>query len=117
AQAVAITREDPAFALPVIAKPDAGQRGFSVRLVRDEADFERYFAEMTRDVILQQYAPGPEEVGVMWIRNPDGLLKRPRSTMSDAPQASSNGPEPAGFIFSITRKVFPILEADGRRTI
>jgi hypothetical protein len=95
------------LSLPVIMKPDAGQRGFAVRLVRTDADIERYLREVTSDVVMQPYHPGPKECGIFWCRH------TPRTRARAAASASGA----SGFIFSITAKEFPILRGDGVRTL
>jgi pimeloyl-ACP methyl ester carboxylesterase/membrane protein DedA with SNARE-associated domain len=92
---------DPALAFPVILKPDAGYRGFAVKLARGEADVREYFRTMHAAAIVQEYHPGPMECGVLWARSVD---------------PSSNG-QLHGRIFSITRKTFPVITGDGRRTL
>jgi membrane protein DedA with SNARE-associated domain len=84
---------------PVILKPDSGQRGFALKLARRADDVRRYFRNVRAPVLLQKYHAGPLECGVLWARYPDG----PRDGR-------------AGFIFSITRKDFPVLVGDGQRT-
>ncbi|MCA9298031.1 MAG: hypothetical protein KDA28_03135, partial [Phycisphaerales bacterium] len=79
------------FGFPAIVKPDSGQRGFAVRRVSSVEDLERYLTTMTNAALVQKYHPGPDEVGIMWIRGVG--------------------------IFSITKKVLPVLEGDGRHTI
>jgi pimeloyl-ACP methyl ester carboxylesterase/membrane protein DedA with SNARE-associated domain len=80
---------------PVVLKPDVGQRGLGVAIVRDASALARY-AEKTRPAtVAQAYVPG-EEFGLFYARHPD---------------------EPAGRIISITRKVFPELTGDGRHTL
>lgn len=86
--------------LPVILKPNAGQRGFGVKLARTEADIERYFEGVSTPVVAQPYHPGPCECGILWVRD----VGRSRA-------------EGTGFIFSITRKDFPVVEGDGVRTL
>jgi hypothetical protein len=88
---------------PIILKPDAGQRGFAVKIARDAADIERYFAAVTSPVLVQRYHPGPHECGIAWIRKA-GYPHAPRGA-------------PLGSIFSITRKDFPVITGDGRRTL
>ncbi|MFM9996446.1 MAG: alpha/beta fold hydrolase [Phycisphaerales bacterium] len=88
---------------PLILKPDSGYRGFAVRLARSERDVRAYFAEMTAPAIVQRYHPGPEECGILWARRPD--------------RAFENNGQPAGFIFSICRKDFPVITGDGRRSL
>lgn len=90
---ISLVRDDPRFnGYPVILKPDAGQRGHGLRLARSDDDVRSYFVEMTRAALLQRYHPGPEEAGILWARIPG---------------------EPRGFIFSVTRKQFPIITGNG----
>jgi len=89
---------------PVILKPDAGQRGHGVRLARTPDDVRAYFVATTRAVIVQEYAPGPEECGILWIRR-------------YAPGAAPPGTRREGFIFAITRKQFPVIAGDGSSTL
>jgi len=132
----AMRRRPELASFPLIAKPDAGQRGFSVRIVRGEADLAAYFRIVHDAVMLQAYHPGPHEVGVMWVRRLDTLTRRPPPRPPrrgpapprhpDAPPQPPAPPIPpppgassrtAGFIFSITRKDFPYLSGDGERTL
>jgi membrane protein DedA with SNARE-associated domain len=87
-------------AFPVVLKPDRGFRGYAFKLCRGPEDVRAYLRQMTGPAILQAYHPGPFECGVLWARYPDG----------------ERGGR-AGFIFSITRKDFPRVEGDGRRTL
>ena len=88
--------------LPVVLKPDAGQRGFGVRLARTEDDIRAYFASKNAPAIVQRFHPGPCECGILWARCP---------AQRDAVDGR------AGFIFSITRKEFPVLVGDGVRPL
>jgi pimeloyl-ACP methyl ester carboxylesterase len=88
------------FQFPVILKPDQAFRGFAMKLARTEADVAAYFLSVTGPVILQKYHPGPEECGLFWVRDP---------------AAPPGGP--AGRLFAVTRKTFPVIEGDGRRTL
>jgi hypothetical protein len=81
---------------PIVLKPDAGQRGSGVRLVADEPAARAYLAEVPVALVAQQYAPGPHELGVFWVRPP--------------------GAE-RGEIFSVTEKFFPEVVGDGERTL
>ena len=81
---------------PFILKPDLGQRGQGVRLIRSAGDAERCLRETPVPLVVQRYAPGPFEAGVFYYRLPH---------------------EERGHLFSITEKVFPHLTGDGRRTI
>ena len=95
-----LTVADPAYGgYPVVLKPDASQRGHAFKVARSKRDVLLYFQDMTRPALLQRYHPGPEEAGVLWARRPGAA------------------PDEPGFIFSVTRKVFPVIEGDGARTL
>ena len=81
---------------PVIVKPDVGQRGVGVKLVRDDNALASYLASDPQPVLMQPYHPGPYEAGVFYYRFP----------------GSSRGR-----IFSITDKHFPAVTGDGRSTL
>ncbi len=98
AQRVARTEEfmrKNALTFPVVLKPDAGQRGSGVNIVRSSAQLGEYLSNASYPAILQEYIPG-EEFGVFYYRYP--------------------GAE-HGRIFSITEKRMPILVGDGKRTL
>jgi hypothetical protein len=88
--------ESQVVALPFILKPDIGQRGVGVKLIRSMEAARDYLTAVAVPVLLQRYAPGPREVGVFYYRLPD---------------------EPSGHIFAITEKIFPVIEGDGERTV
>ncbi len=84
------------IALPAIAKPDEGQRGHAVKMLRSDVDVAAYCEAVAGPFLVQQFAAGPHECGVLWCRK-RGLRE--------------------GFIFSITAKEFPVLEGDGTHTL
>ncbi|MFM1870921.1 MAG: hypothetical protein RL398_343 [Planctomycetota bacterium] len=79
---------------PVVLKPDLGERGAGVAVVRDLEHARRWLEACTEDAIAQDYVGGIE-FGVGWRRNVDG------STAID----------------SLTHKVLPTLVGDGERTL
>jgi len=81
---------------PFVLKPDFGQRGNGVRLIRSLSAAREYLEQVTAPVIVQRYAPGPREVGIFYYCFPN---------------------ESRGRIFSITEKIFPEIVGDGHRTI
>ena len=85
-------------------KPDAGQRGFGVRVVENKDRAIEYFEQADGMIVAQRYDPGPCEFGLLWARDMDSATDAP---MDDRP----------GFIFSITRKEFPVVEGDGESTL
>lgn len=90
-----ILREND-ISFPFILKPDFGQRGNGVRLIRSMRAASEYLEQVAAPVLVQRYAPGPREVGIFYYRFPN---------------------ESRGRIFSITEKIFPEVQGDGVRTI
>lgn len=94
-EAAAAFRHDRATDFPIVLKPDHGERGAGVAIVRSQPELDAYLGSSAgRDVIIQEYVAG-EEFGVFYYRIPT---------------------ESRGRIFSITRKVFPSLIGDGVST-
>ncbi|HXW97582.1 MAG TPA: alpha/beta fold hydrolase, partial [Gemmatimonadales bacterium] len=79
---------------PLVLKPDIGERGSGVAIIRHEAEARAYLELASGDTIVQAYVPGLE-FGVFYLRHPD---------------------EATGRIFSITDKRFPEVRGDGRAT-
>jgi hypothetical protein len=80
---------------PVVLKPDKGERGTGVAIVRTQAELEDYLDSATGDVVLQRYVSGPE-YSVFYYRYPG---------------------ETKGRIFSITGKRFPVVTGTGRHSL
>jgi pimeloyl-ACP methyl ester carboxylesterase len=105
ARALELVETDPALGgFPVIVKPDAGQRGANVALVRTPEDLGRAVRAIPGPVDLQRFHPGPAEFGVFWVR--DARTVGDEST--DRRQ---------GRVLAVTKKIFPAVEGDGRRTL
>ena len=81
--------------LPIVVKPDRGQRGSGVVIIRSREELESCLARTRVDTIVQEYVPGVE-FGVFYVRRP-----------GDA----------HGRIVSITEKRLPSVTGDGLRTI
>jgi hypothetical protein len=81
--------------LPVVLKPDVGQRGRGVFVARSEPEIRDYLTRFQGDVIVQRYVDG-EEFGVFVARAPH----------EDLPQ-----------ILSIVHKTFPSVTGDGRSNL
>jgi hypothetical protein len=87
---------DHALSFPVVLKPDAGERGSGVSVIRSEAELNNYLhASLDANVIIQEYAAGLE-FGIFYYRYPESQR---------------------GHIFSITRKLFPAVIGDGASTL
>lgn len=88
-------REEHRLDYPVVLKPDAGQRGSGVAVVRSDDEAAEYLESTPLDIIAQEYAPGAE-FGIFYYRFPN---------------------EERGTVFSITEKKFPHVVGDGERTL
>jgi hypothetical protein len=80
---------------PVVLKPDAGQRGSGVSIIRSLGRLRKYLTLAAYPVILQEYVPG-KEYGVFYYRYPG---------------------DERGQILSVTEKRMPTLIGDGQRTV
>lgn len=85
-----------AWQFPLILKPNVGERGAGVRLIRTADHARAYLADHTGPVLAQTFHPGPFEAGIFYVRDPGS---------------------PRGRIFSITDKHFPAVTGDGRSTL
>lgn len=77
---------------PFVLKPDVGQRGYGVRIMRDDFDLTEYLLLADFDLVAQSLSSLPQEAGLFYVRHPS---------------------EPKGQIFSVTDKKFPIVVGDG----
>ena len=76
---------------PVVLKPDVGERGKGVNILKSESELVDALSVLEKDYIIQEYIPG-KEFGVFYFRYPD---------------------QEKGEIFSITRKELLTIKADG----
>jgi hypothetical protein len=67
------------FSLPVVFKPDLGERGWMVKIIRTEADIEKYLSQIKLDSIIQELVPYPLEFGVFYVRYPNAQHGRVNS--------------------------------------
>ena len=80
---------------PIVLKPDVGERGKGVKIIRNRNQMNAYLANARKDTIIQEYIWG-REFGVFYYRYPDNN---------------------SGNIFSITSKDLLSVEGDGKRTL
>ena len=83
------------LSFPIVLKPDVGQRGSGVAVVRSSQQLREYLGRTSLPIIVQEHVPG-SEFGVFYVRYPD---------------------ERRGRIFSVTEKHMPIVVGDGSRTL
>jgi hypothetical protein len=86
---------DNGLSFPLVLKPNMGQRGSGVAVIRSAVELEDHLTRSVVDTIIQEYVPG-FEFGVFYYRRPS---------------------EQQGRIFSITEKRFPIVTGDGTSTL
>lgn len=86
---------DLGLVYPVVLKPDEGQRGKSVGILKRDADVRSWLEEYQGAAILQQFVSG-EEYGIFYVRRPD---------------------ETSGKIVSITLKKQLVIEGNGTDSI
>lgn len=86
------------LSFPIILKPDKGERGFGVEKIDSETELERYCSKYKNvtNIILQEYADYPLELGIMYSR-----------------KAS----EVSGRITSVVMKRFLSITGDGKSTL
>lgn len=80
---------------PIVLKPDIGERGSGVGIIKSAAQAENWLVDCAGDAIVQEYVPG-QEFGVFYVRRPG---------------------EAAGRIFAITDKRFTAVRGDGESTL
>lgn len=84
------------LSFPLVLKPNTGERGSGVAMIRSEAELADYLCRSPNtDVIIQEHAPGLE-FGIFYYRFPE---------------------TERGHIFSITSKLFPRVIGDGESTL
>lgn len=88
--------EENKVSYPFIMKPDVGQRGFGVRIIKNDFDLTEYLLLSPFDRIIQNLSTLSREAGVFYIRKPS---------------------ETVGKIFSITDKKFPFVVGDGQNKL
>jgi hypothetical protein len=84
------------LSFPLIAKPDIGQRGIGVKLMRTEDELASYAAESKVDFLVQEFVPYEKEVGIFYYRLPG---------------------EQRGHISGVVGKEFLAVVGDGKSTI
>jgi hypothetical protein len=86
------------LSFPLVAKPDVGQNGSGVKIIRDGGSLVQWLAAYPQHttVILQKLIEDEGEAGVFYVRHPN---------------------EPRGRILSLTLKHLPSVRGDGVSTL
>jgi membrane protein DedA with SNARE-associated domain len=87
--------ENAGITYPLVLKPDVGQRGYAVRIIRSRQELESdlLLRSKSSTAIVQTLSQFQKEAGIFYFRRPSSSI---------------------GTIFSITDKEFPFLIADGK---
>ena len=80
---------------PIVIKPDEGQRGLGVRIVKSEEEAKETLGHLDESLVLQEFVDGPE-YGVFYYRYPEAEK---------------------GVISSITIKQLTSVTGDGERSL
>ncbi len=88
--------KDSNLKLPLIFKPDLGERGWMVRKIETLADIEQYLLEIKIDFLAQELVELPLEFGVFYVRYPS---------------------ESSGKVTSIVGKEMLFVKGDGLKTL
>ncbi len=81
---------------PLIVKPDIGGRGRGVRKIYSKEELLAYIKQFPFDMLVQEFVPYEEEVGIFYYRYPD---------------------QEKGHISGVVGKHFAKVKGDGRSTI
>ncbi|WP_462254461.1 hypothetical protein [Ferruginibacter sp.] len=87
---------DAGLKFPVVAKPDRGERGWCVEILKNITAAQNYLSKYPVDVLLQEYVDYPIELSVFYYRHPDA---------------------PSGIVSSVTRKEYLKVTGDGISTL
>ena len=88
--------ENENFEFPFIIKPDVGERGKDVEMIRSKNELKAYLVHKTHDLNIQEYIDYDFEFGILYYRFPN---------------------EKKGRITSIVQKGFLSITGDGKRTM
>lgn len=77
---------------PIVLKPDIGERGWMVELIRNEKQLSQYLSEIKVNFLMQEYVPYDLELGVFYYRYPDQQKGRVSSiVMKDMLSVTGDG--------------------------
>ncbi len=68
---VILKMDNAAIKFPAIAKPDRGERGWCVDILKNTSDLEKYLLKYPIDFLLQEYIDYPMELSIFFYRHPD----------------------------------------------
>ena len=81
---------------PVVLKPDRGERGWMVKIIRNSAQLQDYLNENRVDFLIQEWINQPLELAIFYFRHPNSA---------------------SGTVSSIAAKEFFQVIGDGKKTL
>ncbi len=96
ADALISSLEKQRIFFPFVLKPDVGERGKDVEIIRDREELDKYLHGKNHELIAQELATGELELGVLYHRLPG---------------------EAQGEVTSVVRKGFLTVTGDGQSTL
>jgi len=88
--------ENQGLKLPIIFKPDLGERGFMVQRIKTDSDIDNYLSKMKYSFMIQELIDLPLEFGIFYLRYPS---------------------EQKGRVTSVVRKEMLSVTGDGASTL
>jgi hypothetical protein len=88
--------DEVGLSYPIIAKPDVGERGLLVALIKTENELKAYLKANKIDILIQEFVDLKHECGIFYVRKPS---------------------EDKGQVVSIGLKAFIELKGDGHSTV
>jgi hypothetical protein len=70
-ESITVRMQEARLHFPVVVKPDIGERGFKVELIRSEEELQHYIANNDDRLIIQEYIDLPMEAGIFYYRMPN----------------------------------------------
>ncbi|MCB0733477.1 MAG: hypothetical protein H6608_02030 [Flavobacteriales bacterium] len=84
------------WTFPLVIKPDVGERGDEVTILRSESELVDHLNRVDYPMVVQEYIEGGIELGVLYCRYPN---------------------DSSGRVTSITKKNFLSVEGDGKQSV
>ena len=70
-ESITVRMQEARLNFPVVVKPDVGERGFKVALIRSKEELQHYIANNDDRLIIQEYIDLPMEAGIFYYRMPN----------------------------------------------
>lgn len=75
-QNIHASMEGAEISFPCVFKPDIGQRGWMVQIIRNSEEAADYLSKVRTDFLIQEFVGAAYEFGVFYVRKPDQTAGR-----------------------------------------